>query len=504
MKALALDLGASGGKFLSGNLHGGKIHVKEIHRFQNKPVEIGGHLFWDIRRIYADLLDGLRKAASEGFSSFGVDSFCNDYGLLDASGNLTSPVYMYRDSRTEGVLEWMDQIIPPRELYARTGNQRARFNTLVQLAAQSKAADNFYLENANHLLFVPDLLNYFLCGEMTSEYTIASVSQVYNRTEDRWDSKIIRSFAIPEGIFPTLIPTGSRLAEAKADIIDLTGGKSFSICAVGQHDTASAVAAVPSPESHCAYISSGTWCLMGTETDEMICTDSAFQENFANEGAVGGRNRFLKNIMGLWLVQECQRQFGMKGIMSTFEEMDMQAEQALPFQSIINPDDPLFFEPGDMIGKIQSRCKAWHQPVPERPGEIIRCIKESLALSYRATLETLETLTGFHFPCVHILGGGARSEFLNQFAASAMQRPVFAGPYEAAALGNLCAQFISAGEINGWDEARGLVSSSFHIQEFLPEKFPGWDEAFERFLLINKQGLDENQPKIKMVNGKRN
>ena len=225
---------------------------------------------------------------------------------------------------------------------------------------------------------------------------------------------------------------------------------------------------------------------MGTETDEMITSDAAFKDNFANEGSAGGRNRFLKNIMGLWLLQECRRQFEAQGSVYTFEELEREAEKAVPFRSIINPDDPLFFEPGDMIGKIQSKCREWKQPVPETPGELSRCILESLALVYRATLEKLEELTGFQFPCVHIIGGGARNELLNRFAASAMKRPVLAGPYDATAMGNLCAQFIAAGEIHGWDEARQVVKGSCSIREFLPEEGAGWDEAYERLVEIKR------------------
>jgi rhamnulokinase len=396
---------------------------------------------------------------------------------------------MYRDCRTDGVLEWMDQLIPPKELYDRTGCQRARFNTLVQLAAQTKAHDNYLLENANRLLFVPDLLNYFLSGQKVAEFTIASISQIYNRREKRWDPKIIHSFDIPEGIFPSVIPSASKLGEARPDILAMAGVEPFFICAVGHHDTASAVVAVPSLENPFAYISSGTWSLLGTETSEIITSNLAFQYNFANEGGVGSRNRFLKNIMGLWLIQECQRQFAMRGIVCTFEQMDGEAEKALPFRSIINPDDPLFFQRGDMISKIQSRCQEWNQPIPETVGEITRCIKESLALVYRETLEKLEETTGFKFPCVHIIGGGARSALLNQFASSAMMRPIFAGPYEAAAIGNLCTQFISAGEIDDLGEARRVVRSSFNIREFLPEKASYWDEAYERFLLIKNTDL---------------
>ena len=313
MKALALDLGASGGKMLSGSFDGRTLQVKEIHRFQNEPVERGGHLSWDISAIHQNLLEGLRKAASEKFTSFGVDSFCNDYGLLDAAGNLLAPIYTYRDRRTEGVLEWMDGVIPARELYARTGNQRARFNTLVQLAAQTKAADHALLESAESLLFVPDLLDYYLCGEKAAEYTIASVSQLYNRLEGRWDTGIMRLFGLPERLFPRILPCATMLGDATPDILQETGAGRFSICKVAHHDTASAVAALPSPEPHSAYISSGTWSLMGTETDQMITTDSAFQHNFANEGGANGSNRLLKNIMGLWLLQECRREFAAKG-----------------------------------------------------------------------------------------------------------------------------------------------------------------------------------------------
>jgi sugar (pentulose or hexulose) kinase len=489
MKALALDLGGSSGKFLSGSFDGKKLEVKEIHRFNNEPVENDGNLYWDIPRIYSNLLDGLKKSAPENITSFGMDSYCNDYGLLDASGDLISQVYMYRDHRTDGVLEWMDHLFPLKELFERTGCQRARFNTLVQLAAQTKASDLNLLENAKSLLFVPDLLDFFLCGEKAAEYTIASVSQLYNRRDKRWDEKIIRSFDIPEGIFPTVIPSASTLGKAKSEILDLTGIKPFSIYAVGHHDTASAVAAVPSLEDHFAYISSGTWSLMGTETDEMITTDAAFQNNFANEGGVGDRNRFLKNIMGLWLIQECQRQFESRGIVLTFEEMDFEAEKAVPFRSIINPDAALFFDRGDMLDKIKSSCYEWEQPIPETVGEVTRCIKESLALAYRATLEKLEEITGVKMPCVHIIGGGSRSALLNQFAASAIKRPVFAGPFEAAAIGNLCTQFISGGEMEDLGEARRVVRSSFNIREFLPETESSWDEAYERFLLIKKDNL---------------
>jgi rhamnulokinase len=484
MNTLAMDLGGSSGKIFASRFDGKKIEIKEIHRFHNEPIEAVGRFYWDILGIYANLLEGIRRAAPEGFTSFGVDSFCNDYGLLDRSGSLFSQVYMYRDSRTEGLPERMDREFPPRELYRRTGCQRARFNTLMQLAAQMEGPDRFLLENADTMLFVPDLLNYFLCGEKAAEYTIASVSQVYNRLENKWDEEILRSIHVPEGIFPPVVPSAVPLGPARASVCARTGAKPFSVCTVGHHDTASAVVAVPSLEEHFAYISSGTWSLMGTETNEMIATEETYRRNFANEGGVGGKNRFLKNIMGLWLVQECKRQYDALGVRLTFAEMDFEAEKAAPFRSLIDPDDPLFFQPGDMIGKIQRKCREWKQPVPETPGEVNRCIKESLALAYRRTLERIETAAGFTVPDIHIIGGGARSTLLNRFTASAICRPVLVGPFEAAAVGNLCAQYIAAGEIKGLGEARRIVRESFEIHEYLPENNAGWEDAYGRFLEI--------------------
>jgi rhamnulokinase len=487
MKSLALDLGASGGKFISGSFDGKKIRLKEIHRFNNEPEERDGHLFWNVPVIFSNLVEGLRRFSQDKIASFAVDSFCNDYGLLDAKGELISQVYMYRDRRTDGVQEWMNRIIPPEELFKRTGCQRARFNTLVQLAAQIKTSDPDLLNQARCLLFIPELLLFFLCGEKLAEYTIASVSQLYNRLEKRWDPKIIHSFGIPEEIFPNIIPSATKLGNAKADILKQTGMDPFTIYTVGHHDTASAVVAVPSLENHFAYISSGTWSLMGTETDDMITTAPAFQSNYANEGGVGGRNRFSKNVMGLWLIQEFQRDLKSLGISRTFEEMDAEAEKALPFRTIINPDEPIFFEPGNLIGKIQSNCRLWNQPKPETVGEITRCIKESLALAYRSNLTKLEEITGFNYPCVHIIGGGARSALLNRFTSYAIKRPVLAGPYEASAIGNLCTQFLASGEIEGLKEARRLVKTSFPICEYFPEKNMDWDKAYERYLLIKNE-----------------
>jgi len=488
MRALALDLGGSGGKIFSGRFDGQRISLQEVHRFHNEPIEAAGRLYWDILGIYANLLEGIRAAGPDGFASFGVDAFCNDYGLLDRGGSLYSQVYTYRDQRTAGIPERVDQAISPWELYERTGCQRARFNTLMQLVAQMDGADRFLLENAGCLLFVPDLLNYFLCGEKVAEYTIASVSQVFNQAENNWDEKILQTFNIPQGIFPPVVPSASQLGQARAELCAYLGAPRFSVCTVGHHDTASAVVAVPCLDQHFVYISSGTWSLMGTETDGRITTGATCRENFANEGGVGGKNRLLKNIMGLWLLQECKKQYESLGLKRTFTELDAEAEQSTPFRSLINPNDPLFFQPGDMIGKIQRKCRQWRQPLPETPAEMTRCIKESLALAYRWTLEQIESAAQFSVPYIHVIGGGAHSALLNQFTASAIGRPVLAGPYEAAAVGNLCAQYMANGEIAGLGQARQVIRQSFEIQEYLPENHARWEDAYARFREIVSEG----------------
>lgn len=482
MKALALDLGGSGGKIFLGSLNGHKLNLQEIHRFANQPVSAAGHLYWDIMGIYLHLLEGIRKAGD--FGSIGVDAFCNDYGLLDEAGSLYSQVYMYRDPRTEGVPELIDHFIPPADLYRRTGCQRARFNTLVQLFRQISGPDAFLLRNASNLLFVPELLDYFLCGEIFAEYTIASVSQAFNRESGQWDGDILKALNIPQRIFPKVADPATQIGRAAKDVLAQTGSKGFTVTAVCHHDTASAVMAVPSTEEHFAYISSGTWSLMGTETAAPITTDSAFAYNFANEGGFGHTNRFLKNIMGLWLLQECVREFETAGVHLSYEELDAQSQQCKPFRSIINPDSPEYFQPGGMVQKIRSQCAQTGQPEPQTPAEINRCIKESLALAYRKTLEHIMQETGFTIPYVHVIGGGAQSMLLNQYAASAMGRPVYAGPVEAAAIGNICAQLISAGELGSLTDVRQIVRDSFPIREYLPQNTADWDEAYGRFVRL--------------------
>jgi rhamnulokinase len=489
VNSLAFDLGASGGKLFFGTFDGKKITIREFHRFANHPVERNGHLVWDIQKIYSNLLLGLRKASAEEAACLGIDSFCNDYGILDKRGNLISPIYMYRDKRTEGVLERIDENFAPETLYQRTGCQRARFNTLGQLVAQALSPERKLIQKADKLLFVPDLLNFWLCGKGSTEFTIASVSQLFNRNDNQWDSEILRAFDLPEQIFPKVVLPAGKLGAVKKEILDQSGLSALSIFTVGHHDTASAVVAVPGLDNHFAYISSGSWSLIGTETSRMITSEGAFRENFANEGGVGNTNRFIKNVNGLWLLQEFQRQLRAQKVPRTFAELEKEAQAAKPFRSIIDPNDACFFDPGDIVEKIQAFCHESTQPIPETICEVTRCIQESLALAYRDTIEKMEELTGWKFPCVHVIGGGARNTLLNRMAASAMNKPILAGPFEATAIGNLCAQFMAAGEIKSLKEARSIIRSSFKLREYLPENSPAWDAAYVKFQMIRNREI---------------
>jgi rhamnulokinase len=487
MKTLAMDIGGSGGKLLLGEYDGRRISLKEIHRFNNGPVRLGDGLYWDILMLKSQMMEGIRKAAGEGFQSMGIESFCNDYSLLDVEGNLFSQVRMYRDKRTEGIPEKMDALMDPMELYRRTGNQRARFNTLVQMAAQKLGPQAKLFDMAERFLYVPDLLNHELCGSMSTEYTIASVSQAFDQNRREWDDEIISLFGLPRRIFPEVLPPATLLGQARRSILDATGAEPFNVVTVCEHDTASAVLAVPSLQKDFAYISSGTWSLMGTETGAIITAESAFRFNFANEGGFGYRNRFLKNIMGLWLIQEIKRELDAGGIQTSYEQMDAEAEHVPPLRSLIDPDDEIFYPAGDMAGRVRDYCARTGQPVPASPGELNRCVKESLALAYRRTLEKIEAETGKTIPCVHIIGGGAQSTLLNRFAASAMDRTVLAGPFEATALGNTTAQLAAAGEIKDIGEARQVIADSFKLQEFVPQDRQAWEDAYGRFLSLCKQ-----------------
>lgn len=414
MRYAAVDLGASSGRVLVGNPDG----LEEAHRFPNRAVEVQGTLYWDILALYREILEGLRRAGP--VDALGIDSWAVDYGLLDAEGRLLGNPVHYRDSRTEKVIADVHHRVPPAELYAATGIQHLPFNTIYQLAADPRAAQ------AAHALLIPDLLGYWLTGELGTELTNASTTALLDPGTGRWATEIAERAGVHIGLFPPLRRPGEHAGT-------LPGGTP--LYAVGSHDTASAVAAVPATDENFAYISSGTWSLVGVELTAPVRTEASRAANFTNEIGVDGTIRFLRNVAGLWLLQECQREWEITDVTAL-----VAAAANLPRTSIVDVDDPRFLPPGDMPARIAAACRERDQPVPRTPPEFTRCILDSLAGAYRRALEAAARLSGKRIDVVHVVGGGSRNELLCQLTADACGVPVVAGPAEATALGNMLVQ----------------------------------------------------------------
>lgn len=485
LNLLAFDLGASSGKTFLGSYNGKILTLETIDRFFHSPINIRGELFWDCLAIYRSLTDGIRKAStsSSSIKSLGLDSFSNDFGLLDKDGRFTNQVHCYRDERTKRNAEKIYSVISKQKLHQLSGNQNALFTAFMQLASICLEQQSYMLEGAGSLLFIPDLFTYFLTGEIGSEYTISSVSQMFNFPKKTWSDDIIDVFGLPRRIFPEIIITGTNIG--KLDMAkDLpVGGRQIDVIAVCEHDTASAFLAGPFGDD-AVIISSGTWSLVGIETEAPIINDFTYQHNIANEGGYPGHHRLLKNVMGLWIVQECQRFFRENGTRYTIEELIELADQAKPLQFFINPNDELFFSPGNMPEKIVNYCGRHGLGIPDTPGEIIRCILESLAFQYRYVIEELEQATGKHFSMINILGGGCKNVLLNQITANATKRIVYAGPSEATAIGNLILQLLSHNEISSIKEGRDVIANSFEINEYLPENSDLWDKKYQDYLQV--------------------
>lgn len=486
LKMLAIDLGASSGRGIVGRFDGERLSLSEIHRFPNEPNIIAGAFCWDIMRIFHEIKAALRNCAlsdDRDISSVGIDTWGVDYGLLDKNGHLLANPYNYRDSRTVGMQPYTFSRVPRSEIYASTGIQVADLNTIFQLMADLRY-DPEKLDVAQTMLFIPDLLNYMLTGIKETEYSIASTSSLLNAAKRDWDYELIRRLGLKESLFTPIKQPGTKLGKISPDVLSEIGAINPDVVHVGAHDTASAVVAVPAEGKDFIYISSGTWSLMGTEIDEPILTPASENYNFTNEGGVGGKIRFLRNIMGLWLEQESRRQWIREGEKISFDELSDMAVASKPLQCLINPDDPVFTAPGNMPARIVDYCRRTGQHVPENKGEIVRCIFDSLALRYRWTVEKLDELKGHRTPFINIVGGGTKEAPLCQFAADACNRPVYAGPVEATAIGNIAAQCIAAGEISDLAQARQVVRNSFEIKCYEP-KNPGiWDEGYERFVRL--------------------
>lgn len=489
MTVLAYDLGATSGRALIGRLTDRKLVIEEIHRFANDPVQVGERLHWDILRLFHEMKQGLIKAkhiagesqaGSLGIRSLAIDSWAVDVGFLDARGELLGNPYHYRDHHTDGIMEEVFQSLPREEIFKRTGIQFLQFNTLFQLYALRKAGATV-LEQAHSLLMIPDLLRYFLTGDKHGEFSNATTTQLFNPLTQSWDEELLRKLGLEQAIFPNVVQPGSFVGSVRSSIQRELGVGAIPVVAVAEHDTGSAVAAVPTLSKDFAYLSCGTWSLMGTEVDQPVLTEEALRLNFTNEGGVNGKYRLLKNIMGLWILEECRRAWLKAGHEYSYEQMISQAEQARPFVSLIDPDADVFLNPPNMPEAIRTFCQQTGQPVPEDVGATIRCVLESLALKYRYVLEMTERLSGKPFAGLHMVGGGIKNTMLCQFTANALGKPVWAGPTEGSGIGNILVQYMALGDIQDIWEARKIVRDSFPIRTYEPQDASNWQEAYERF-----------------------
>ena len=479
---LALDLGASSGRAVVGALQAGRLELQEVHRFANGPVRILGRLHWDLPALFEEIKIGIKKAAQLGpLESIGVDTWGVDFGLLTEHGALLGPVYHYRDRRTDGALERLEARVPRAQVYATTGLQFMPINTVCQLLAAANEEPNL-LKNAAELLFVPDLLNYWLTGARSSEYTIASTSQMLAVHERAWAVDLLRRLSLPTHILPPIVSPGTTIGPLHASVVDELGVPACDVVATASHDTAAAVAAVPALRSDgWAYISSGTWSLVGVEIDAPITSAEALAGNFTNEGGIEKTIRLLKNVAGLWLLQEARRIWAEAGHKHTFEALTTAAVDAPPRRSFIDPDDPLFAPPGDMPARIADWCREHDQPVPKSPGQFARCIFESLALKYRVHIEQLEMLIGSPIAVIQIVGGGARNALLCQLAADVTGRTVIAGPAEATAAGNILVQALGRGHVKSRAQIREVMAASSQLRTYAPRDEAPWARAYESF-----------------------
>jgi rhamnulokinase len=481
---LAVDLGASSGRVLLGQWDGARFSLNELCRFPNGPVNALGHLYWDTLRLWADIKTGLARYSAQSnapLAGIGVDTWGVDYVLLDRAGYLLGNPYHYRDARTDGILERAFQRLPRSWIYERTGIQFMQINTLFQLYSMLESAHP-QLECADLLLMVPDYFNYLLTGQKACEYTIATTSQMLNARHRSWDGELLEKLGLPTRILPPIIPPGTILGQLRPEVVAETGlGQAAPVVAPGSHDTASAVAAIPELDGGSAYISSGTWSLMGVEIPEPIINTQALDLNFTNEGGIGGTIRFLKNIAGLWLLQESRRHWQAEGQDFSWEQLLAQAERAEAFRTVIDADAPEFLSPGDMPAKVRAYARKTGQAEPESVGQVVRCCLEGLALKYRWGLGSLEALTGHRLETIRVVGGGSLNSLLCQFTADACDRPVVAGPVEATALGNLMMQAIATGLLADLAQGRQALAASLERRSYTPRPSAAWGEAYARF-----------------------
>jgi rhamnulokinase len=482
---LACDLGAESGRVLLGSFENGRITLREIHRFANGPVHIGGTLRWDFLRIFEELKLGLKKAADckVPVSSVSCDSWGVDYALLSGGEPLLALPFHYRDARTDGAMERAFAVVPADEIFAETGIQFMPLNTLYQLYIDLQTRPGI-LDLATQFLNVGDYFNFLLSGCAAAEESLASTTQLYNPRARAWSAMLMERFGFPARIFPRIVPSGTPLGPMADPVAEETGLAGAQVIAGCSHDTAAAVAAVPAEGAEWAYISSGTWSLLGIENATAMIGPRSRQYNFTNEVGFGGSIRFLKNIVGLWLIQECRREWAIRGQECGYEELARMAGEAEPLKTFIDPMEQSFLKPGGMPEKIAGFCRASGQAVPATPGAIVRTALESLALLYRRTLDQLEDASGRSLTTLHIVGGGSRNHLLNQCTANATRRAVLAGPAECTGLGNILVQAMALGHIPSITAARAVVRESFPLSRYQPADGRQWEEAYHRYLKL--------------------
>jgi len=482
LNLLAFDLGASNGRAILGRFDGDKVEMRELHRFENNYIQMNGVFYWDLPYLYNQLKQGLiafKNANVGDLDCIGIDTWGVDYGLLDKNGHPLNNPRSYRmalDEDQDRVWKTVDF----KTLFARTGIATMNFNTVYQLARR-KAEGDVAIENAETMLMIPDLLGYFLTGEMKNEYTNVSTTMLYNPTTKDWDWQTIDELGLPRRIFAPIDRAGSLRGCLRQDLAEEIGINRAPFAAVGTHDTASAVAAIPGSGSF-AFCSSGTWSLFGVETDEPVLTDNVRESNFSNEGTIQGGFRPLKNIMGMWIIQDCRRDWIKAGHNISWNEVVIEAQKAEPFRSLIDPDYGEFFAGGNMEKKIREFCRKTNQPEPETIGQVARCIYESLALKYRWALERLEEIKGEKLEQLNIVGGGINNKMLDQMVADSLNLPVVTGPVEGAAIGNLLTQAMALGAVKDLQDLRRVVKNSEDVHTFTPNHTSAWDEAYQRLL----------------------
>lgn len=483
-RVLAFDFGASSGRAIIGCFDGDKITLEEVHRFSNDPVSVGGTVYWDVLRLFYEIKQGIIKAKiAGGFDSIGIDTWGVDFGLIDSEGKLMENPVHYRDARTVGLVDEAFKTMPKEKLYGITGIQFMELNTLFQLISLKKYRP-WMLERADKMLFMPDLFGYMLTGKMCAEYSIASTSQLIDLDKRTWSKEILDAFGIKESVFAPLVQPGTVLGELSKEICEECGVDPVPVISVCGHDTQSAITSVPCEDGDFAFLSSGTWSLFGTELDKPIVNETSMNINITNEGGFDGSTGFLKNIIGLWLIQESRRQWKREGKEYSYADLEKLALAAEPFKCFIDPDAPEFVPHGNIPERVREFCRKTGQYVPETVGEIMRCIYESLAMKYRLTFEKLRECTERDYPVIHVIGGGTKDGLLCQMTANSCDRTVKAGPIEATVMGNVAVQLMSDGSVENIGQARKIVAESSELKTFEPKDTDKWAGAYEDFLKV--------------------